>query len=132
MTNEQNCITVFYDGACPQCIRDRRFYERLAGQGGKQVKWLDITDQDELLKTLAIDPHKALTELHIRLANNTVLSELDAYIVLMKRIWLLKPVAYFISLPFIRPFIARIYHQKVARRLKSQGRGSFAKDTKDK
>ncbi|MCJ8296010.1 MAG: DUF393 domain-containing protein [Colwellia sp.] len=132
MANEKNCITVFYDGACPQCIRDRRFYEHLAGQGGKQIKWLDITNQDELLKTLAIDPYKALTELHIQLANKEILTELDAYIILMKRIWLLKPLAYFISLPFIRPFIARIYHQKVARRLKSQGRGAFAKDTKDK
>ncbi|WP_057830721.1 thiol-disulfide oxidoreductase DCC family protein [Colwellia sp. TT2012] len=122
MTNKQKCITVFFDGACPQCIKDRRFYERFAGQGGKQVKWLDITGQDEYLKTLGINPFKALTELHIQLADMTILSELDAYIVLMMRIWLLKPLAYFISLPLIRPLIAHIYHQRVAKRLKLQGR----------
>ena len=97
MINQQSSITVFYDGACPQCIKDRRFYERLAGQGGEQVKWLDITGQDEYLKTLGIEPVKALTELHIQLANGEVLSELDAYIVLMMRVWLLKPLALFIS-----------------------------------
>ncbi|ALO34162.1 thiol-disulfide oxidoreductase [Colwellia sp. MT41] len=122
MTNKQQCITVFFDGACPQCIRDQRFYQHFAGQGGEQVKWLDITGQDEYLKTLGIVPVKALTELHIQLANGEVLSELDAYIVLMSRVWLLKPLAFFISLPIIRPFIARIYHQRVTKRLKSQGR----------
>ncbi|WP_019030092.1 thiol-disulfide oxidoreductase DCC family protein [Colwellia piezophila] len=122
MTNKQRSITVFYDGVCPQCVKDRRFYERLAGRGGEQVKWLDINGQDEYLKTLGIDPAKALTELHIQLPNKTLLSELDAYIVLMQRIWLLKPLAYFISLPLIRPFIAGVYHQRVTKRLKSQGR----------
>jgi predicted DCC family thiol-disulfide oxidoreductase YuxK len=122
MSNEQLYITVFYDGACPQCIKDRRFYERLAGQGGKQVKWLDITGKDEHLKSLGIDPLKALSELHLQLPNGFILSELDAYIVLMERVWLLKCVAWLISLPIIRPYLAKLYHQRVQKRLKATGR----------
>ncbi|HEY7864650.1 MAG TPA: DUF393 domain-containing protein [Psychromonas sp.] len=122
MDNDKMSITVFYDGACPNCIKDRRFYERLAGQGGQQVKWLDITGQDEYLKGLGIDPLKALSELHIQLENGMILFELDAYIVLMKRIWLLKPLAYLISLPVIRPYLAKLYHQSVLKRLKGAGR----------
>ena len=40
-------ITVFYDGACPRCVRDRAQYERWAGPAGAQVCWFDITGQDE-------------------------------------------------------------------------------------
>ncbi|WOH38750.1 DCC1-like thiol-disulfide oxidoreductase family protein [Thalassotalea fonticola] len=122
MKNDKQFITVFYDADCPECVTDRRFYERLAGQGGKQVKWLDITGQDDYLKSLGIDPLKALTELHVQLANGKILSELDAYIILMNRVWLLKSVAWLISLTFIRPYLARWYHARVEKRLKATGR----------
>lgn len=122
MSNDQLYITVFYDGACPKCIKDRRFYERLAGQNGKHVKWLDITGQDEYLKSLGIDPLKALSELHLQLSNGIILSELDAYIVLMERVWLLKCVAWLISLPVIRPCLSNYYHRRVQKRLKATGR----------
>jgi predicted DCC family thiol-disulfide oxidoreductase YuxK len=122
MDNDKMTITVFYDGACPRCLKDRRFYERLAGQGGPQVKWLDITGQDEHLKALGIDPLKALSELHIQFEDGRILFELDAYIVLMSRIWLLKPLAYLVSLPVIRPYLAKLYHQSVQKRLKATGR----------
>jgi predicted DCC family thiol-disulfide oxidoreductase YuxK len=122
MDNDKMTITVFYDGACPRCLKDRRFYERLAGQGGSQVKWLDITGQDERLKALGIDPLKALSELHIQFEDGRILFELDAYIVLMSRIWLLKPLAYLVSLPVIRPYLAKLYHQSVQKRLKATGR----------
>ncbi len=122
MRNEQLSLTVFYDGACPRCIKDRRLYERLAGSLGKQVKWLDITGQDEYLKNLGIDPLKALSELHLQLSNGQILSELDAYIVLMERVWLLKLIAWLISLPIIRPYLSKLYHQRVQKRLKATGR----------
>ena len=122
MNNDELFITVYYDAGCPECVRDRRFYEHLAGQGGKQVKWLDITGQDEYLKSLGIDPLKALTELHLQLGNGKILSELDAYIVLMNRVWLLKPLAWLISLAIIRPYLAKWYHARVEQRLKETGR----------
>ncbi len=122
MVADKSIITVFYDGACANCIKDRRYYEKLAGKGGKQVKWFDITGQDEYLLALGIEPTKALTELHLQLADGSILSELDAYIVLMHRVLWLKPLAYFISLPLIRPYLARLYHKRVEKRLKETGR----------
>ena len=95
--NEQKRkITVFYDGACPSCVQDRRLYQRLAGQGDKEIVWFDINNQDEHLRNLGITPQKALTELHVQLAGGKILSELDAYICLMQRIWLLIPIAWLI------------------------------------
>ena len=121
-TVENRKITVYYDGACPACVRDRENYEKLAGITASDVHWFDITGKDEELLALGIDPHKALTELHVRDDRNQVHVELDAYILLMNKVLYLKPLAWLISLPVIRPTISHLYHWKVNRRLIEDGR----------
>lgn len=115
-------ITVYYDGACPRCVKDRDNYLKMAGKQGDSVCWFDITDRESELERLGIDPKKALTELHLKTPEGNILSELDAYIILMRPVPLLKPLAWIISLPLIRPLLARCYHYLVERRLKKQGR----------
>jgi hypothetical protein len=41
-------------------------YEKLAGKSGENVCWMDVTDQEESPHEIGIDPHKALTELHVK------------------------------------------------------------------
>ena len=118
---EQAKLIVYYDGACPKCIRDRHNYEKLSGQSGEQVCWFDITGQESRLRELGIDPQKALSELHVRDETGRIVSELDAYILLMQQVPLLKPVAWLIGLPLIRPWLARLYHRQVNRRLRKRG-----------
>ena len=65
MSEDKGKITVYYDGACPSCVRDRRHYEKLAGKSSEQVCWFDITGREDQLRQIGIDPHKALTELHV-------------------------------------------------------------------
>lgn len=115
-------ITVFYDGACPRCRRDRANYERLAGEGGREVEWCDITGRDDALQAEGIDPDAALRELHVRAPDSTVRRELDAYILLMSRVWLLKPLAWLIGLPGVRGLCSRAYRGMVDRRLRKEGR----------
>lgn len=122
MSEDEGKITVYYDGACPRCVRDRRHYEKLAGDGREQVRWFDITGREDQLREIGIDPHKALTELHVRDENGRIRSELEAYILLMRRVPLLKPLAWLIGLPVIRPLLARLYHGMVVRRLRKSGR----------
>ncbi|MEN8259898.1 MAG: DUF393 domain-containing protein [Pseudomonadota bacterium] len=122
MSEEKAKITVYYDGACARCVRDRDTYEKLAGKGGGEVCWFDITGREDQLREIGIDPHKALTELHVRDENQRVLSELDAYILLMGKVPLLKPLAWLIGLPVIRPLLSRLYHWMVIRRLTESGR----------
>ena len=86
------------------------------------VTWIDITGKDDELSKIGIDPHKALRELHIKDENQNIISEIDAYIVLMRKVLLLKPVAWFIGLPIVRPLLSRIYHWQVNRRLRDDGR----------
>ena len=114
-------LIVYYDGACQKCVRDRENYEKLSGPSGEQVCWFDITGQENRLHQLGIDPQKALTELHVRDTNGRIVSELEAYILLMNKIALLKPVAWVIGLPLIRPLLAKLYHQQVNRRLRKRG-----------
>ena len=92
----------------------------MAGQA--DIEWLDITGKDELLKSQGIDPRKALLELHVKGADNKVYSEMDAYILLMSRVTLLKPLAWLINLPVIRPALSRLYKVWVKRRLEKEGR----------
>jgi len=83
---------------------------------------MDITSQDEQLREIGIDSRKALTELHVKDENQQILSELDAYILLMSKVPLLKPLAWLTGLPLIRPLLAGMYHWQINRRLKLSGR----------
>lgn len=121
MRKDKDKIIVYYDGACPVCVRDRQNYEKISGKGAGQVCWFDITGQESQLRKLGIDPQKALTELHVSDESGRVVSELDAYILLMSKVPLLKPLAWLIGLPLIRPALAKIYHQQVNRRLRARG-----------
>lgn len=122
MSEDKKKITVYYDGACPACIKDRQNYEKLAGKQGEDICWFDITGQDDHLRKVGIDPRKALSELHVRDEHQRIVSELDAYILLMSRAPLLKPLACLIGLPVIRPWLTSLYHRMVQRRLKKTGR----------
>ncbi|SFP82906.1 Predicted thiol-disulfide oxidoreductase YuxK, DCC family [Nitrosomonas cryotolerans] len=122
MNQSKKKITVYYDGACPSCIKDRKNYEKLAGKEGEDVCWFDITGQDAHLRDIGIDPYKAMTELHVRDERQQVFSELDAYILLMARVPRLKPLAWFIGLPVIRPLLSSLYRWMVNRRLGKSGR----------
>jgi len=117
---QQNKVTVYYDGACPKCVRDRQNYEKLSGGTGDRVCWFDITGQENRLRELGIDPDKALTELHVQDAAGRIHAELDAYILLLRKVPALRPLAWVIGLPVIRPLLARLYHWQVNRRLRKR------------
>ena len=122
MSQDKAKIIVYYDGACPKCVKDRLNYEKLAGKAGENVCWMDITGQEDQLREIRIDPLKALTELHVKDENQQILFEMDAYILLMSRVPLLKPLAWLIGMSLIRPLLAKIYHWQVNRRLRISGR----------
>ncbi len=115
-------ICVYYDGACPQCVKDRRNYERLLGQSQNDIQWIDITGNDDLLRSIGIDPKKALLELHVRDEKQQVLSEIDAYILLMNKVPVLKPLAKIAGLSLIRTGLSKAYRRRVRRRLQRSGR----------
>jgi predicted DCC family thiol-disulfide oxidoreductase YuxK len=122
MTSGRSKICVYYDGACPKCVKDRRNYERLSGTPQEEIQWIDITGKEELLRSIGIDPAKALTELHVTDETQRVHTEIDAYVFLMRKSSVLKPLAKIIGLPLVRPVLSKVYHWKVHRRLRRSGR----------
>ena len=122
MGAQKSRIVVYYDGSCPACIRDRQFYERLAGKGGRSVVWFDITGQEAALRERGIDPDQALKELHVEDADGRIHSEMAAYILLMGRVPVLKPLAWLLSLEPIKRLVSALYHRWVQRRLAHEGR----------
>lgn len=45
-------ICVYYDGACPQCIKYRKNYEKHTAETGGNVVWIDIIGNEQLLQAL--------------------------------------------------------------------------------
>lgn len=122
MSGKKDVLSVYYDGSCPSCVKDRRWYEKLAGRHGEQVHWVDITGREDLLRERGIEPDRALMELHVEDAGGRVYRELDAYILLMSRVLVLKPLAWLLGLPGVRGLLSRLYRRWVRQRLAREGR----------
>lgn len=122
MSDHRQPLTVYYDGACPDCVKDRDKYERMAADDAN-VHWYDITGKDDELRERGIDPERALRELHVEDASGKIHSELDAYQLLMRRAPRLRPLGWLIGLPLIKPLLSWLYRKMVDRRLRRTGRG---------
>ncbi|MGH8436912.1 MAG: thiol-disulfide oxidoreductase DCC family protein [Pseudomonas sp.] len=115
-------LKVYYDGACPRCVADRRRYQTFSPDSDDSVQWLDITGRDEELRRIGIDPYQALTELHVQDEQGRIHRELDAYILLMGRTRHLKPLAWLLGLPGLKRLLSWSYRRWVLRRLRRSGR----------
>ncbi|NOG31457.1 DUF393 domain-containing protein [Halomonas sp. TBZ9] len=115
-------LKVYYDAACPGCRRDRMRYERWAGETGRDVVWCDLNQHHEQLREKGIDPQAALMSLHVEDAQGEIHEGMSAYIILMRRVPRLKPLAWLIGLPGINQGLRYLYDHWVRRRLKREGR----------
>lgn len=113
-------LKVYYDAVCPLCRRERRRYERLAGLRG--VEWLDVSSHEAQLRARGIAPRDALLSLHVEEQDGTLHEGLDAYILLMRRVPWLRPLAWLLGLPLIKPAVTWWYRRWVRRRLAREGR----------
>lgn len=120
--SESAPLKVYYDAVCPGCQRDRAHYERLAGEAGDAVEWCDLNRHAETLKARGVDPRAALLSLHVEDHRGRIVDGIDAYILLMRRVPRLRPLAVLIGLPGIKPLLAWGYRRWVRRRLAREGR----------
>ncbi|MFK0569899.1 thiol-disulfide oxidoreductase DCC family protein [Endozoicomonas sp.] len=119
-------VTVFYDGACPICLR------ALAKWRGQpytcDIEWFDITGQDDVLLTLGISPQKAVEQLHILCEDGTILTSMSSYSFLLRHLPHWRLLGILISLPGVRQCLTRGYDAMTRRRLKKEGRYCNTKD----
>lgn len=113
-------ITVYYDGACPRCLRELAIYRRFDRK--HRVDWFDIVGNELLLKNQGIDPDYALKILHIRLPDGSVVRDIDAFIVLLRQIPIFRPLTTLFGIPAVKSLIERRYQRVTLKRLQRQGR----------
>ncbi|MGR5062993.1 thiol-disulfide oxidoreductase DCC family protein [Photobacterium sp. DNB22_13_2] len=114
-------LTIFYDGSCSSCVDDRDWFIRQLSRPDN-VDWCDITGQDDYLKSLGIDPYLAVKELHVMNVNGEIHKELDAYILLFRQVWYLRPLVWVMAISYVKRRLSRWYRKTVDRRLAAQGR----------
>jgi predicted DCC family thiol-disulfide oxidoreductase YuxK len=69
-------MQVFYDGGCPVCSREIKFYRARPGANG--FEWVDVHRTQESLGP-GLSREAALARLHVRLADGTLLSGAAAF-----------------------------------------------------
>ncbi|SHL42835.1 thiol-disulfide oxidoreductase DCC family protein [Halomonas caseinilytica] len=119
--SEDSPLKVYYDAACPICRRERHRYERLVRHAGS-VAWLDANTHEAVLNAHGVTVEEALLSLHVEDAEGSLHRGMDAYILLMRRVPRLRPLAVLIGLPVIKPVLTWWYDRWVRRRLARQGR----------
>lgn len=122
LEGNNNPITIFYDGGCQQCVKDMHTYTRWTDSSAHSFSWVDITQKNDLLQEFGIDPQEALMVLHVQDEKKQTFSEMDAYILLLKKIPHLRPLAWLIGRPLIRRALSRLYQRWTYRRLADSGR----------
>jgi predicted DCC family thiol-disulfide oxidoreductase YuxK len=120
-TDDKFTLNVYYDAACPLCRNERRRYESWQ-EAAKGVEWLDVNAHHTYLIAHNIEPRDALLSLYVEDAEGQFHDGIDAYVIMMRRVPRLKPLAWLIGLPIIKPILTRIYEIIVRRRLARDGR----------
>lgn len=113
-------ITVFFDGACPICVREVKRWRN--APFSCPVEWFDITGQEEALQARGIDPRRAMLQLHIQTESGQTFVSIDSYALLLKQLPRWRWLGVLMSLPVVRPLLGWFYDGLTVMRLKSEGR----------
>jgi predicted DCC family thiol-disulfide oxidoreductase YuxK len=114
-------IQVFYDGACPLCLREIRFLKRLDKKG--RIRHTDIAAPDFRPSEYGKTMEAFMAEIHGRLPDGTWVRGVEVFRRLYAAIGL-APLVWFTRLPVIAGLLDRAYHAFARNRLRLTGRCS--------
>ncbi|MGB5621657.1 MAG: demethoxyubiquinone hydroxylase family protein [Gammaproteobacteria bacterium] len=63
-TSNDDCVTVYYDGACPLCVREISFYRRR--EDVDAVRWIDVSQTGAATIAPDLTREQALARFHVR------------------------------------------------------------------
>lgn len=99
----QNTITVLYDGACHLCSREISLYKKR--NVDKAIGFVDISAENFDAKSWGVDAKAVHKHMHVRLANGSYKTGLDAFVavwqVLPGYAWLARTA----QIPYIAPVL---------------------------
>ena len=64
--------TIYYDGSCPLCYHEIKFYRNMAG--ADNIAWYDVASSPASYPTTGLAREAALKRFHVRTAEGTLLS----------------------------------------------------------
>ena len=64
--------TIYYDGSCPLCYREIKFYRNMAG--ADNIAWYDVASSPASYPTTGLAREAALKRFHVRTVEGTLLS----------------------------------------------------------
>lgn len=114
-------MRVLYDGACPYCATEIRWYRLL---NDKSIEWIDITRNPDVLNRLGVSYHDAMQELHVVDEAGARHLGVDGF----HAIWARLPVYRHISrilrrMPFMQTWMKVAYGRFAAWRVKRRSSG---------
>ena len=115
-------IEVYFDGNCGLCRREIHFYQRIAST--KAVRFVDLSEQPDVLANEGVDALDALRLLHVRNEQKQLVTGVDAFRAIWKAIPPFGILAFLVGLPPIRPMVERAYAWFADRRFKRLGYGA--------
>ncbi len=105
-TAEKKDLTVFYDGACPYCRTEIKWYKILDKKN--TIRWIDITCDKAMLENHNIDYSKAMSELHVMSSDGQYHIGVAGFFVLWSRL----PFYRLVSSVLRRfPFVVRLLNK---------------------
>lgn len=96
-------VIVWYDGACPLCIREIAFMRRIDSR--RAIEFLDIAPADAVCP---LDRQLMLARFHAS-ENGVILSGAAAFAAMWRAIPLLKPLGFLARNPVILDILERLY-----------------------
>jgi predicted DCC family thiol-disulfide oxidoreductase YuxK len=114
-------IKVFYDGACPLCLREIRFLRRLDRKG--RVRCTDIASAGFRASDYGHTLEAFMSEIHGRLPDGTWIRGVEVFRVLYASVGL-SPLVWVTRLPIVAGLLDRAYGVFARNRLRWTGRCS--------
>ncbi|MEL7027956.1 MAG: DUF393 domain-containing protein [Pseudomonadota bacterium] len=94
-------LTVFFDGACPLCVREIGFYRRRRGADG--IDWIDVSAGAQPEIAPGLSRCDALARFHVRDAAGAVHSGARAFAERWAQLPLFRPLGLVVK---VQPFLA--------------------------
>lgn len=103
----QHKLTVYYDGACPLCRREIKWYRSM--QGSDAIRWQDVSNTEGERIAADLSCKAALTRFHVRTPDGELLSGASAFAELWLKLPRFKLLGATAKLPGVRAIAERTY-----------------------
>lgn len=77
MTDQNDRVQVYYDGACPLCTREIAFYR--SRSGAEDIEWIDVANAPAEALPEGLSRDQALSRFHVRTARGRMVSGAMAF-----------------------------------------------------